>query len=61
MNLIGDVKGKNVILLDDMIDTAGTIVNLANALKSLEQKMFMLVVLMVCYQVQLLKELLIQK
>ena len=25
MSLIGDVKGKNVILLDDMIDTAGTI------------------------------------
>ncbi len=24
MNLIGDVKGKNVILVDDLIDTAGT-------------------------------------
>jgi ribose-phosphate pyrophosphokinase len=27
MNLIGDVKGKVAVLLDDMIDTAGTIVN----------------------------------
>ncbi|GAA0186595.1 nucleotide kinase [Lithospermum erythrorhizon] len=26
MNLIGDVKGKVVVMLDDMIDTAGTIV-----------------------------------
>ncbi|MDR0879582.1 MAG: ribose-phosphate pyrophosphokinase [Clostridioides sp.] len=33
MNIIGEVKGKNVILMDDMIDTAGTIVNAAKALK----------------------------
>jgi len=33
MNIIGDVKGKRVILVDDMIDTAGTITNAANALK----------------------------
>ena len=33
MNIIGDVKDKNVILFDDMIDTAGTICNAANALK----------------------------
>lgn len=33
MNIIGDVSGKNVILMDDMIDTAGTIVNAAKALK----------------------------
>jgi ribose-phosphate pyrophosphokinase len=32
MNLIGEVKGKRTILFDDMIDTAGTIVNGANAL-----------------------------
>ncbi len=32
MNLIGDVKGKRAILVDDMIDTAGTIVNGAAAL-----------------------------
>ena len=33
MNIIGDVKGKKVILVDDMIDTAGTIVKGAEALK----------------------------
>jgi ribose-phosphate pyrophosphokinase len=32
MNIIGDIKGKRVILVDDMIDTAGTITNGANAL-----------------------------
>lgn len=31
MNIIGDVKDKNVILVDDMIDTAGTLCNAANA------------------------------
>jgi ribose-phosphate pyrophosphokinase len=35
MNIIGDIKGKNCILMDDMIDTAGTITNAANALKDL--------------------------
>lgn len=38
MNLIGNVKGKNVIMLDDMIDTAGTITNAANALKEFGAK-----------------------
>lgn len=33
MNLIGDVKGKNVILLDDMIDIVGIIVNVVNVFK----------------------------
>nr|WP_307991224.1 ribose-phosphate diphosphokinase [uncultured Niameybacter sp.] len=33
MNIIGEVNGKRVILVDDMIDTAGTICNAANALK----------------------------
>lgn len=32
MNIIGDIEGKRVILIDDMIDTAGTICNGANAL-----------------------------
>jgi ribose-phosphate pyrophosphokinase len=32
MNLIGEVKGKRAILFDDMIDTAGTLVNGAEAL-----------------------------
>ncbi|MGH7231271.1 MAG: ribose-phosphate diphosphokinase [Nitrospiraceae bacterium] len=31
MNIIGDVEGRNALLLDDMIDTAGTIVQGAKA------------------------------
>lgn len=38
MNIIGDVEGKVCILIDDMIDTAGTIANAANALKDLGAK-----------------------
>ena len=33
MNIIGDVKGKTCILVDDIIDSGGTIVNAAKALK----------------------------
>ncbi|MCK9268010.1 MAG: ribose-phosphate pyrophosphokinase [Alkaliphilus sp.] len=35
MNIIGDIKDKNVILIDDIVDTAGTMVQGANALKEL--------------------------
>jgi len=38
MNVIGDVKGKTAILIDDVIDTAGTITNAANALIKLGAK-----------------------
>ena len=38
MNIIGDIEDKNCVLLDDMIDTAGTITNAANALKDLGAK-----------------------
>ena len=31
MNIIGDVRGKTVIIVDDMIDTAGTLCNAAKA------------------------------
>lgn len=33
MNVIGDVDGKNVLLIDDMVDTAGTLCGAAQALK----------------------------
>jgi ribose-phosphate pyrophosphokinase len=33
MNIIGEVSGKNVLIVDDLIDTAGTITNAASALK----------------------------
>lgn len=32
MNIVGDVKGRNAILIDDIIDTAGTLVLAADAL-----------------------------
>src|SRR5262249_10288682 len=38
MNVIGDVKGKTAILLDDMVDTAGTLCKDAEALKSFGAK-----------------------
>jgi len=31
MNIIGDVKGKNIIIRDDMVDTAGTMIKAAEA------------------------------
>ncbi len=34
MNIIGDVKGYDVIMIDDMVDTAGTMVKAATALKN---------------------------
>lgn len=33
MHVIGDIEGKNVIIFDDMVDTAGTLCNAAQALK----------------------------
>lgn len=32
MNIIGEVEGKKAIIIDDMIDTAGTIINAAQAI-----------------------------
>lgn len=34
MNIIGNVEGKDVIIVDDMVDTAGTMVKAAAALKA---------------------------
>lgn len=33
MNIIGDVKGKSCVMVDDMVDTAGTLCTAAGALK----------------------------
>jgi len=33
MNIVGDVKNKDVIIVDDMIDTAGTLIEAARTLK----------------------------
>jgi ribose-phosphate pyrophosphokinase len=34
MNIIGNVEGHDVIIIDDMVDTAGTMIKAASALKS---------------------------
>lgn len=33
MNIIGEVKGRNCVMIDDMVDTAGTLCHAAGALK----------------------------
>lgn len=38
MNVIGDIEGKNVILIDDIVDTAGTITKAASVLKNFGAK-----------------------
>lgn len=38
MNIIGDVNNKRVVLVDDLIDTGGTIVNASNALMEIGAK-----------------------
>jgi ribose-phosphate pyrophosphokinase len=34
MNIVGDIKNKNCVIIDDIIDSGGTIVNAAQALKN---------------------------
>jgi ribose-phosphate pyrophosphokinase len=34
LNIIGEVSGRNIVICDDMIDTAGTLVNTVSALKA---------------------------
>lgn len=41
MNIIGEVDGKNILLVDDLIDTAGTITNASVALKERGAKKIM--------------------
>ena len=52
MNIIGSVEGKTCILIDDMIDTAGTICHAADALQKQVLLKFMQAVLTLFYQDQ---------
>jgi ribose-phosphate pyrophosphokinase len=38
MNIIGDIENKNCIIIDDIVDTAGSIVNAAKVLKDMGAK-----------------------
>ncbi len=38
MNIVGNIKNKNCVIVDDIIDTGGTIVNAAKALKNKDAK-----------------------
>lgn len=38
MNIIGDVRGKNGIIIDDIVDTGGTLINATKALKDAGMK-----------------------
>ena len=35
MNIVGEIKGKHCIIVDDMIDTAGTLCKSADSLKDM--------------------------
>lgn len=49
MNIIGDVKGKDAIIIDDIIDTGGTLIKSTNALKQLGmRKIFVFITHAVC-------------
>lgn len=47
MNLIGEVKDKNCVIIDDIVDTAGSFRKVLKHLLNMVQNPFMLVVLMV--------------
>jgi ribose-phosphate pyrophosphokinase len=38
MNIVGNIKNKNCVIVDDIIDSGGTIVNAAKALKDKDAK-----------------------
>ena len=57
MNIIGDVRGRKCIMLDDLIDTAGTLVKGAMRCSPPARKAFRLVRLMRCFRAPPLNEL----
>ena len=50
MNIVGEIEGRTAIIIDDIIDTAGTITLAAQALKDKGAKEYMLVVHTLFYQ-----------
>ena len=55
MTLIGDVKNQNVVLVDDMIDTGGTLCNAASLIMGKVQKVYARYAHMQCYRARLLR------
>jgi ribose-phosphate pyrophosphokinase len=49
MKVLGDVEGKDVIIIDDMVDTAGTLTKAANLMIEMELQVLELIVPMVFY------------
>lgn len=56
MNVIGEVEGKNCIIIDDMIDTAGTVSVVVKTLKERGAKQYVFVALMHYFLVLQLKD-----
>jgi ribose-phosphate pyrophosphokinase len=50
MNLIGDVKGKHAILVDDIVDSGGTLCNAAKAIMDAGASVFVHISHTVYYQ-----------
>ena len=50
MFILGDISGKDVVLIDDMVDTAGTLTKAADLMIKMEQKVFEHILLMEYYQ-----------
>ena len=57
MNIIGDVNGRSCILVDDIVDSGGTLCNAASKLLESGAKKLALILLTVFYQVKQLREL----
>jgi len=56
MNIIGDVENKDILLVDDLIDTAGTFVNATKALKEKGANRIFGAITHLYFQARLMKE-----
>jgi phosphoribosylpyrophosphate synthetase len=52
MHVIGDVKGRTCLMIDDLIDTAGTLVKTAAALCKTAPQRFMLALRTRCFRIR---------